>query len=172
MKPEAPLEVEVIAWLQRRGLWLATAESCTGGLIGHLITNVPGSSTVYAGGVIAYANEAKMGLLGVPAGMLGMYGAVSRETALDMARGVRKALAQEIEAARLVGVSVTGIAGPGGGSQEKPVGLTWIGLAAEDFSGAWRFDWGGQRAANKQSSAEEALRLVLEYLRGQPRGGG
>ena len=172
MKLEDPLEVEAVAWLQRRGLWLATAESCTGGLIGHMITNVPGSSTAYAGGVVAYANEAKMSLLGVPAGMLGMYGAVSRETALDMAHGVRLALAHDIDPARLVGVSVTGIAGPGGGSAEKPVGLTWIGLDAEDFSGAWRFGWDGDRAANKQSSAEEALRLLLEFLRGSPRGGG
>jgi nicotinamide-nucleotide amidase len=171
MKPYS-LEVDVLMWLQRRELWLATAESCTGGLIGHLITNVAGSSSVYAGGVVAYANEAKMGLLGVPAGMLAMYGAVSRETALEMARGVRFALASEIDPAKLVGVSVTGIAGPGGGSAEKPVGLTWIGLDAADFHGAWRFGWDGDRVANKQASAEEALRLLLEYLRREPQRGG
>ncbi len=167
--PEIALETEVVLSLQKRGLWLATAESCTGGLIGHLITNVPGSSSVYAGGVVAYANEAKMGLLGVPAGMLAMYGAVSRETALDMASGVRLALANEMDAAKLVGVSVTGIAGPGGGSDEKPVGLTWIGLDAADFRGAWQFMWRGTRRENKEYSAREALRLILEYLQGSPR---
>jgi PncC family amidohydrolase len=161
------LEVEVGDWLRRRGLWLATAESCTGGLIGHLITNVPGSSDYYAGGVVAYANEAKMGLLGVPAGLLAMYGAVSRETALEMARGVRLALAKELDPAKLVGLSVTGIAGPGGGTAEKPVGLTWIGLSSADFSGAWRFVWQGERVGNKESSAREALRLLLAYLASQ-----
>lgn len=166
------LAAEVIQQLQRRGLWLATAESCTGGMIGHLITEVPGSSAVFAGGVIAYANEAKMSLLDVPAGMLGMYGAVSRETALDMARGVRLALGREMDAAKLIAVSATGIAGPGGGSAEKPVGLVWIGLSAEDYAGAWRYVWAGDRAANKRASAEEALRLALEYLRGEPRSGG
>jgi PncC family amidohydrolase len=167
---EAELEVEVGLWLRKRGLILATAESCTGGLIGHLITEVPGSSDYYAGGVVSYANEAKMSLLGVPSGMLGMYGAVSRETALEMARGVRKALAVELREENLIGLSVTGIAGPGGGTPLKPVGLTWIGLSAEGFERAWSFVWPGTRAENKQSSAKEALRLVLEYLKGQPRG--
>jgi PncC family amidohydrolase len=168
---EDPLEVEVGIWLRRRGFFLATAESCTGGLIGHLITNVPGSSDYYAGGIVAYANEAKMSLLDVPAGMLGMYGAVSREIALAMAQGVRQVLAAEIDPARLVGVSVTGVAGPGGGSVEKPVGLTWIGLSAADFHGTWRFVWEDDRVTNKHSSAHEALRLVVEYLRGSPRTG-
>ena len=167
---EPDLQVEAGRWLLRRGLKLATAESCTGGLIGHLITEVPGSSDYYVGGVVSYANEAKMALLGVPPGMLGIYGAVSRETALEMARGVRRALAGELREEDLVGLSVTGVAGPGGGTPAKPVGLTWIGLSAVDFQGAWSFVWNGSRSANKQSSAQEALQLLLEYLKGQPRG--
>ena len=172
MELDNSLEIDVVQWLRRRRLWLATAESCTGGLIGHRITNVPGCSDVYAGGVVAYAYEAKMSLLSVPAGLLGMYGAVSRETALEMAQGMREALASEMDPARVVGLSVTGIAGPGGGTADKPVGLTWIGLSAEDFRGAWQFVWAGDRAANKDASADEALRLVGEYLRGVPREGG
>ncbi len=168
---EANIHHEVGIWLRRRRLTLATAESCTGGLIGHLLTEVPGSSEYYAGGVVSYANEAKMALLGVPAGLLGMYGAVSRETALEMARGVRKALSSELDENILVGLAVTGIAGPGGATPAKPVGLTWIGLSARDFQGAWQFVWQGERSANKQSTAREALLLLLEYLQGNPRGG-
>jgi len=166
------LEIEVIDGLRRRGMWLATAESCTGGLIGHLLTNIPGASDVYAGGVVAYANEIKMDVLDVPAGLLGMYGAVSRETAMEMARGVRRLMATAIPGDRLITVSVTGIAGPGGGSWEKPVGLTWIGLDAPGFSGAWRFVWHADRIENKQLSAHQALHLVSEYLSGSPRTGG
>jgi PncC family amidohydrolase len=163
---ENPLEVEVGIWLRRRGLWLATAESCTGGLISHLITNVAGSSEIYAGGVVAYSNEVKMNLLGVPAGLLGMYGAVSRETAMAMALGVRNTMAAGMDPPRLVGVSVTGVAGPGGGTADKPVGLTWISISAYDFSEAWRFVWNGDRVTNKQFSASKALQLVLDYLHG------
>jgi len=156
-------------WLRQRHLKLVTAESCTGGLIGHLITDIPGSSDYYLGGVVSYANEVKMALLGIPAGMLGMYGAVSRETVMDMARGVRIRMAEAWPVEQLVGLSVSGIAGPGGGTREKPVGLTWIGLSAEDFSGAWQFVWKGDRAGNKLQSAQEALSLLVEYLQGNPR---
>lgn len=171
MTEEEKPEVLIGPWLRRRGLWLATAESCTGGLIGHLVTNVPGSSDYYAGGVVAYANEVKIGLLGVPAGLLGMYGAVSREAAIEMARGVREALRNGMDPARVIGVAVTGIAGPGGGTQDKPVGLTWIGFSAGDLATAHRFVWTGNREQNKRSSAVEALALVLDFLRGAPRRG-
>ena len=109
-------------------------------------------------------------MLGVPPALLGKYGAVSREIVLEMARGVRHALASEMEEGTLIGLSVTGIAGPGGGTASKPIGLTWVGLSATDFQGAWRFVWQGNRGANKQSSAMEALRLLVEYLKGEPRG--
>jgi nicotinamide-nucleotide amidase len=168
---ESNLSAEVGIALRRRGLKLVTAESCTGGLIGDWITDVPGSSEYYVGGVISYANEAKMRLLGVPAGLLAQYGAVSRETVLEMARGARAALAEEYPPETLVGLSVSGIAGPGGGSPEKPVGLVWIGLSTPEGDWAWQFCWDGDRRANKRASAQEALRLLLEYLTvGRPRG--
>ena len=155
---EKPLEVLVGELLRAHGLRLAVAESCTGGLIGHLITNVPGSSTYYMGSITAYAYEAKVRLLGVSWGTLEKYGAVSKETVMEMARGVRRALAADI------GVSVSGIAGPGGGTPEKPVGTTWVGLSAPGVDEAWRYNWSGDRLAVKQQTAEQALRLLAEYL--------
>ena len=157
---EKPLELLVGELLRRRGLRLAIAESCTGGLIGHRITNVPGSSTYYVGSVTAYAYEAKVRLLGVRWGTLEKYGAVSQETALEMARGVRRALAADI------GLAVTGIAGPGGGTPEKPVGLVWIGLNAAGYDEAWAYFWNGDRLQIKEQSAEQALNLLLNYLNG------
>ncbi len=153
-----PLEVLVGELLTERGLRLAVAESCTGGLISHLITNVPGSSTYYLGGVTAYANEVKMRMLGVNPGTLEKFGAVSGETALEMARGVRTALAADI------GISVTGIAGPTGGTPEKPVGTVWIGVSTLGEEYAKHFLWRGTRLAIKKQSAQAALNLLLEYL--------
>lgn len=128
---EETLEVLVGELLRLRGWQLATAKSCTGGLVGHRLTNVPGSSDYYLGGVIAYANEAKVHLLGVSLETLETCGAVSRETVLEMASGVRQLLSADI------GLSVSGIAGPGGGTSEKPLGLTWIGLSAPGYENAW-----------------------------------
>lgn len=141
-----------------RGLRLAVAESCTGGLIGHLITNVPGSSTYYMGSVTAYAYEAKVRLLGVRWETLEKYGAVSQETVLEMARGVRTALAADI------GLSVSGIAGPGGGTPDKPVGSVWIGLSAEQVDEAWCNIWPGGRLQVKEQSAQAALQMLADYL--------
>lgn len=156
-----PVEAQIGARLRARGLKIATAESCTGGLIAHRITNVPGSSGYFMGGVVAYANEAKVAQLGVPWDTLHAYGAVSRETVLEMARGAREAFGVEIA------VGVTGIAGPGGGMPEKPVGSTWIGLSTPDGEWARLFVWTGDRLENKELSAEAALQLVLDYLRGE-----
>jgi len=153
-----PLETLLGPLLTRRGLHLAVAESCTGGLVGHRITNVPGSSDYYLGSVTAYAYEAKVRILGVSWDTLQKYGAVSQETVLEMARGVRAALNAEI------GMSVSGIAGPGGGLPEKPVGTTWIGLSTADHEQAWHFVWSGDRLENKELSAEMTLRLLVEYL--------
>lgn len=155
------LEVVVGELLRKHGWRLAVAESCTGGLVGHRITNVPGSSTYYMGSVTAYAYEAKVRLLGVRWDTLEKYGAVSRETVIEMAEGVRRALAAD------VAISVSGIAGPGGGTPEKPVGLIWIGLAAPDYRGAWSYLWSGDRIENKELSAEAALQLLVDYLRGK-----
>jgi PncC family amidohydrolase len=144
--------------LLRRGLTLAVAESCTGGLIGHRLTNVPGSSTYFMGGVVSYSYDAKERLLGVSHNTLYDFGAVSEETAREMARGARRALGADI------GLSVTGIAGPGGAMPGKPVGLTWIALSARDTELARKFTWAGDRQQNKAQSAEEALTLLRDYL--------
>ena len=158
---ETELEVLVGKLLRQHGLRLAVAESCTGGLIGHRITNVPGSSTYYMGSVTAYAYEAKVRLLSVQWRTLESYGAVSEETVLEMAQGVRRALAADI------GLSISGIAGPGGGTPEKPVGLTWIGVSSYSVNRAWRHVWAGDRLAVKEQSAEQALRCLVEFLQGQ-----
>jgi len=148
--------------LRGRGLKLASAESCTGGLIADRITDIPGSSEYFVGGVVAYAYEAKVALIHVSWDTLRAHGAVSRETVIEMARGVRTALGADLA------VSVSGIAGPGGGLPGKPVGTTWIGLSATDGDWARKFVWTGDRRANKESSAEAALQFVLDYLAGQP----
>ncbi len=164
---ETVLEVEVGKWLRQRGLKLVVAESCTGGLIGDRLTNVPGSSDYYLGSVTAYAYEAKERLLGVRHETLAHYGAVSPEVVLEMARGVRQALAGDFPLDKLVGISVSGIAGPGGGMPGKPVGLVWIGLSAPDLEQAWKYLWKGNRVENKVLSAQQALQLLLDYLQGK-----
>ena len=155
---ENSVEIKVGELLRPLGLKLALAESCTGGLVGHRVTNVPGSSEYFLGGVTAYAYEAKVKLLGVSWDTLTRYGAVSRETVLEMARGARSVLEADI------GVSVSGIAGPGGGMPEKPVGLTWIGLSASGFEEARSFVFPGDRLAVKEQAAEQALCMLNEYL--------
>lgn len=158
---ENALEFRLGALLRQRKLKLATAESCTGGLIADRITDIPGSSDYFVGGVVAYAYEAKVALLHVSWDTLRAHGAVSRETVIEMARGVRTALGAD------VAVSVSGIAGPGGGLPDKPVGTTWIGLSATDGDWARKFVWNGDRRANKQASADAALQLVIAYLSGE-----
>jgi len=157
---EEPLEITLGRLLTGRSLWLAVAESCTGGLISHRVTNVPGSSAYYRGGITAYANEAKIRLLGVHVGTLERHGAVSEATVLEMARGVRAALFADL------GISVSGIAGPGGGTLEKPVGTTWIGLSAPDVERGWHFVFAGSRIEVKEQAAQKALELLVDYLRG------
>lgn len=146
--------------LRQKGLRLAVAESCTGGLIGHRLTNVAGSSTYYMGSITAYAYEAKVRLLGVTWNTLEKHGAVSAETVIEMARGVRVALAADI------GLSVSGIAGPTGGTLEKPVGLVWVGLSSPQTDFAEHFIWNGDRIQNKEHSAQAALQLLADYLEG------
>jgi PncC family amidohydrolase len=148
-----------------RGLTLATAESCTGGLIGHLLTEVSGSSEYYLGGVISYSDGVKEHQLGVDARILANHGAVSAQTAVAMAEGVRSRFAASIA------VSVTGIAGPTGGSDAKPVGLTYICVADDLGHDVRRYVWGADRSGNKLLSARAALELLLERL-GAPGDGG
>jgi PncC family amidohydrolase len=164
MAAKQPLEVLIGEKLRARGLRLALAESCTGGLIGHRITNVPGSSTYYMGSVTAYAYEAKVRLLGVSWGTLEKHGAVSTETVSEMALGARRALAAD------VGVSVSGIAGPGGGTPEKPVGLVCLGLSAPDGDWARESHFKGGRVAVKEQAAESALQFLVDYLDGKLKG--
>lgn len=147
--------------LKQRRLKIATAESCTGGLLADTITNVPGSSDYFVGGVVAYAYEAKVALLQVSWETLRAHGAVSRETVIEMAQRVRGALGADI------GISVSGIAGPGGGMPGKPIGTTWIGLSTEQGEWARDFHWDGDRRANKESSAQAAIHFVLDYLKGK-----
>ena len=155
---EVPLEVLTGDFLRQRGLHLAVAESCTGGLVGHRLTNIPGSSDYFVGGIVAYAYEAKVRLLGVSWDTLEKYGAVSRETVIEMAHGARLALQADI------GMAVSGIAGPGGGMPGKPVGLTWIGLSHAGGEQAWSYVWDGDRLHNKERSAEQLLQLLVDYL--------
>ena len=144
--------------LRERGWRLAVAESCTGGLIGNRITNNSGSSTYYLGSITAYAYRAKVRLLGVSWDTLEDHGAVSEEAVKEMALGVRHALAADI------GLSVSGIAGPTGGTPDKPVGYAWIGLSTP--SGIWtlQHNAGGDRIENKQEVAQTALEFLHKFL--------
>jgi PncC family amidohydrolase len=153
------LERQVIRLLRERGLTAAVAESCTGGLVGHRLTSVPGSSASFLGGVIAYHNSVKASVLGVAEELLASEGAVSEAVALAMARGVRRLLRANI------GVSVTGIAGPSGGGPGKPVGLVYIALDSGRGQGiCQRHIWRGDRWQNKERSAAAALRMLRDYL--------
>lgn len=156
-----PLEQRVGNLLSQRKLKIAAAESCTGGLVSSRITDTSGSSAYFMGGIVAYSYEAKVALLNVAWDTLNTKGAVSPETVLEMARGAVKALEVDIA------VSVSGIAGPGGGTDEKPVGTTWIGLVTPDGEWTRHFVWDGDREQNKQYSSDAALQLVLDYLEGR-----
>src|SRR5512147_1857458 len=140
------------------GARIATIESCTGGLLGHLLTEVPGSSAYYLGGFVTYSDDAKRTMVGVPAEVLAAHGAVSAQTALAMAAGGRDRTGADI------GVSVTGIAGPDGGTASKPVGLTYVAVADASGGEVRRFAWTGSRDENKRASARAAMELVLERM--------
>ena len=141
-----------------RRLTLATAESCTGGLVADALTDRPGSSGYFRGGVVAYADDIKRDVLDVPAELLAAHGAVSAQVARAMASGVRASFGTDLA------VAVTGIAGPDGGSESKPVGLTYLAVADDRGVDVRRVVWAGDRAANKRSSAVGALELVLGRL--------
>jgi PncC family amidohydrolase len=144
--------------LRAQQLTLALAESCTGGLVSDCITDVPGSSDYFLGAIVAYSNAAKQALLGVRSQTLQEFGAVSAECAAEMAHGARRALGAD------VAVSVTGIAGPGGGSADKPTGLTFIHVSAPHAELEHSVIWTGSRRANKESSALTILRLLAKFL--------
>ena len=160
MSEESTLAVEAGELLVAQGATICTAESCTGGLIASLLTDVAGSSRYVRGGIVAYENAIKESLLGVNTQTLLDYGAVSEQTAREMAEGARARLETDYA------LSVTGIAGPGGGTDTKPVGLTFIGLAIPTGDTlVQRFVWEGNRQHNKRASADAALKMLIEYLR-------
>ncbi len=137
---------------------LALAESCSGGLLANRLTNIPGSSRFFKSGIIAYSNEIKTKLLKVPVSLLKKYGAVSHETACAMAEGVRIQLQTDF------GVSITGIAGPDGGTAQKPVGLTYIAVSSKEKVECLECHFKGDRLKVKQQATTEALKLLLTFL--------
>jgi len=160
--PETELEQTLVELAIAKGLRLATAESCTGGWVSNLITNVPGSSAMFVGGVVAYENAVKMGLLDVPESMLVEHGAVSHQVALRMAESVASKLGADI------GLSTTGIAGPTGGTDEKPVGLVWIGFWSKDAHFAVQARFFRDRVLNKERSSKVALEIARRQILGIP----
>ena len=152
------LLAQIAAALLARQQTLATAESCTGGLVGAALTGLAGSSAWYLGGVIAYANELKLRLLGVPPDVLAAHGAVSLETARAMAEGARAATGADFA------VGITGIAGPTGGTPEKPVGFVYVGVAAPHGTATFKHRFSGSRADVRHAAAEAALRHLLDSL--------
>lgn len=155
---EEDLLKEVSDQLKKQRLTVATAESCTGGLIAHTLTNISGSSNYFDRGIVSYSNEAKMEVLGVPEDLLREYGAVSEQVAKAMAEGVKTKSNVDI------GIATTGIAGPTGGTKEKPVGLVYIAISTSKGTIVKRFQFSGDRLQNKESTCNAALQMLLDYL--------
>lgn len=160
LSPEASLEAAVIAGAGSRGLTITTAESCTGGALGAALTEVAGSSSVFLGGVVSYSYTMKESLLGVSRETLDRYGAVSSECAQEMCAGVAQRLGGTVHAA------ITGIAGPGGGTSEKPVGLVYMAVGATGQIDRFEFRFGGGRREVRERSVEAALLLLHSRIRG------
>lgn len=158
MPHPSSLENRIISYLIDTGKTITTAESCSGGLIAHRLTNVPGASTPFIGGIVAYSNKVKMALLSVPEKTLDIHGAVSEECALAMAAGARATLGSDFA------IAVTGIAGPGGGSPEKPVGMVYMAVARDGGNRAEKHLFHGDRESIKTQTADAALNMVWETL--------
>lgn len=152
------IQETVVELFIKHGLRLATAESCTGGLIAQKITSVAGASECFDCGVVTYSNGQKQKLLGVPPETLEKFGAVSEQTALEMCKGVKTLANADF------GISVTGIAGPGGGTPEKPVGTVWIGICGDNLHKAERFLFDGDRQQVRESTAQMALKMVQDEM--------
>jgi len=144
--------------LKEKGLKIATAESCTGGLIAHNLTNISGSSDYFDRGIVSYSNRAKIDVLGVSKDLLNEYGAVSKQVAKEMAEGVRKRSNVDI------GVATTGIAGPTGGTKDKPVGLVYIAISIKNKTLVKKFQFSGNRFENKESTLNATLKMLLDLL--------
>ena len=152
------MEEVVVKTLIHNKITISTAESCTGGLISDRLTNVPGVSSVYIGGLVAYSNIQKINLLEVKEKTLLDHGAVSEKTAIEMASGARKRFDSD------VGISTTGIAGPEGGSPEKPVGLVYIGFSSKTISKSYKFEFNHDRITNKMISSQVALNILRKNI--------
>lgn len=152
------LEHKAVSLLLRRRKTLAVAESCTGGLLSHTLTNIPGSSAVFLAGIVAYDNAAKVKILKVPAPLIKKHGAVSAAVAQKMAQGARRLLTTDL------GIGITGIAGPGGGAPNKPVGLTYIALSHGTTTCVYEYRFKGGRLANKRGAVRKALELLKSVL--------
>ena len=157
---ESNVAKNMVELYRAHGKTCATAESCTGGLVGGAITSVSGSSEVFLGGIISYANEVKMNVLGVPREVLDSVGAVSSECAAAMAEGARRLTGAD------VAVSTTGIAGPGGGSAEKPVGLVWFGLATAEGTRTEKAIFRGDREGVRANAVTHALGMLTMAVGG------
>jgi len=155
------IEKRIGKMLKERGLKIAVAESCTGGLISSRITDISGASDYFEAGITTYSNVSKIRLLNVPEDIIDRYGAVSEETAKAMAEGVKKTVHADI------GVSVTGIAGPTGGTEGKPVGTVFIGLATKKATYVRKFFFDGNRLEIRRKTSDAAFMLVEEYLEGE-----
>jgi len=151
-------------FIAQNGLTMATAESCTGGLIANRITDIPGSSEYFLGGVVSYSYETKMRWLGVKEKTLADFGAVSQQTVQEMALGLVQMLHTIREPARLITIAVSGIAGPGGGTATKPVGTVWIAWAFNSKVKTSLFQFQGNRISIKTQSADRALNGALQFL--------
>jgi len=152
------LEVQIGTLLRKCGKTISVAESCTGGLISHRITNVPGSSNYYDCSVIAYSNQSKITILHVSPETLTKFGAVSRQTAIEMAQGIKQVSGSGL------GLAVTGIAGPGGGTPEKPVGLVYMCLASDEDIVCEEFRFTGKREEIKFQASEVALEMIKKHV--------
>lgn len=159
---DIPIEEAIGHALVEMSQTLATAESCSGGLVAHRVTNVSGASAYFLGGVVAYSNKAKTELLGVVEGDLEQYGAVSAAVAQQMAEGVRAQFGADW------GIGVTGIAGPSGGTPGKPVGLVYIGVAGSEETMVTRNEFSGGRIGIKEQTAQRALEMLGELIRRKP----
>ncbi len=159
---DKPLEKAVLDYMHAEGLKLSVAESCTGGYLSHLLTQHPGSSEVFLGGAISYSNELKKSMLGVSEDTLTAFGAVSEETVKEMAEGALKNYKSDYS------ISVSGIAGPGGGTPEKPTGTVWIAVANKNRVLTRKFQFPGRRLQNIERAAVNALVLLLKLIREEP----
>lgn len=151
------LATRILNELKARHWTISSAESCTGGLFMGALTEISGSSEIVSGGVICYSNKVKEEWVGVKADTLKQYGAVSEQTGHELARGIRERMKSTL------GIGITGIAGPGGGSAEKPVGLVYIGLATPDGVEVRRCQFDQDRSGNRAKSVETAMQMVLDY---------